>query len=247
MRYNCTFLLEYVYCEDCLKAWALSSELIQHPNHQGKVLDFPGVCIISEFITAEEEKNIVHEIDSTKWKESQSGRLKQDYGPKVNFKRKKVKMQQFTGLPHFSCALYNRMILLDELKNFVPVELCNLDYNPSRGSAIDPHFDDFWLWGERLVTLNLLSDSYLAMTSDKVTGEQSILVRVPLPRRSLVILQGDARHVWKHSVPRSAIVARRIAITLRELSDEFQAGGRLSEQGNELIERALTFKGTAVK
>lgn len=33
------------------------------------------------------------------------------------------------------------------LEDFRPVEQCNLDYSPERGSAIDPHLDDAWLWG----------------------------------------------------------------------------------------------------
>lgn len=52
------------------------------------------------------------------------------------------------------------------LKGFSPVEQCNLDYGPERGSAIDPHFDDWWLWGERLVSLNLLSATVLSMSCD---------------------------------------------------------------------------------
>ncbi|XP_071945444.1 alpha-ketoglutarate-dependent dioxygenase alkB homolog 4-like [Antedon mediterranea] len=243
---------EYVYCHVCCKAWELLPHPNEHPYHQGNTIDFPGVCIIPEFVTTHEEKLIVDEIDCSQWKESQSGRLKQDYGPKVNFKKKKVRMQQFTGLPAFSSDLYKRMISLETLKTFIPVELCNLDYDPSRGSAIDPHFDDFWLWGERLVTLNLLSDSYLAMTidySDERTDAslQNTLVRIPLLQRSLVVLQGDARHIWKHSIPRGAIVSRRVAITWRELSDEFQDGGSLCEQGKKLIERALSFQGLVVQ
>lgn len=52
------------------------------------------------------------------------------------------------------------------LSGFLPVEQCNLDYRAERGSAIDPHFDDWWLWGERLVSLNLLSKTVLSMSCD---------------------------------------------------------------------------------
>ncbi|XP_048468587.1 alpha-ketoglutarate-dependent dioxygenase alkB homolog 4 isoform X1 [Rhincodon typus] len=105
-------------------------------------------------------------MDSDEWKPSQSGRKKQDYGPKVNFKKHKLKVGSFSGLPSFSRLLLNRMMRYPLLKSFLPVEQCNLDYRPERGSAIDSHFDDWWLWGERLVSLNLLSETILSMSCD---------------------------------------------------------------------------------
>ena len=48
------------------------------------------------------------------------------------------------------------------------MELCNLEYSPGRGSCIVPHLDDTWLWGERLVTINMMSETYLSFTP--VTG-----------------------------------------------------------------------------
>ena len=135
------------------------------------------------------------------------------------------------------------MLEHDSLKDFVPVELCNLEYVPERGSAIDPHFDDFWLWGERLVTLNLLSDTVLNMTKD---GSQ-IEVAVPMARRSLIVVHGPARYEWKHAVLREDIHKRRLATTLRELTPEFLAGGASEQLGKEIIDLALTFSGLPVE
>lgn len=113
----------------------------------------------------------------------------QDYGPKVNFKRQKVKLGSFNGLPPFSEGLVKRMQSeVAELRGFTPVELCNLDYSPVRGSAIDPHMDDDWIWGERLVTLNLLSPTYLtfsnsctvSLPSDSHTPIVKVLLSIPL-------------------------------------------------------------------
>jgi hypothetical protein len=73
-------------------------------------------------------------------------------------------------------------------QDFVPVELCNLDYCPTRGAAIAPHKDDSWLWGERLVTLTLLCGTMLTFSDGN-----GIAIKVPLPRRSLVVVSGAAR------------------------------------------------------
>lgn len=167
----------------------------------------------------------------------------QDFGPQVNFKKRKLKQDNFTGLPQFSKVLVERMwSMVPALSDFQPVELCNLEYVPDRGSSIDPHFDDFWVWGDRLVTLNLLSESTLTFSHSAYNTE----VAVPMPRRSLIIVSGPSRYKWKHAIKRQDIVSRRIAITLRELAQEFCEGGKSCSVGNELIKTALTFQGKSV-
>lgn len=161
----------------------------------------------------------------------------------MNFKRRKIKSSCFSGLPPFSEDLYTRMKNLNVLSDFLPVEQCHLEYTPERGSAIDPHFDDFWLWGERLVTVNLLSDTILYFICDDMPNVE---VFVPLKQRSLVVVYGEARSKWKHAIHREHIKSRRIAVTLRELSDEFSSDGPRYDEGKQLLDIALTFNGKAV-
>lgn len=167
----------------------------------------------------------------------------QDFGPKVNFKKKKLRMEKFTGLPNYARTLVERMHSLAELQDFQPVELCNLEYSSERGAAIDPHFDDFWIWGDRLVTLNLLSDSILSFTND---SDPCVEVQVPLLQRSLIIVTDEARNVWKHGIHRHHISSTRMAMTFRELTPEFLDGGERASDGQQLINIALTFEGCAV-
>lgn len=167
----------------------------------------------------------------------------QDYGPKVNFKRRKVKTANFNGLPKFSKELHSRMLSCDILSDFQPVEQCHLEYTPERGSSIDPHYDDFWLWGERLVTLNLLSDTILYFICDEKPGVE---VHVPMFQRSLIVVYGDARSKWKHAIHRSDIKHKRLAITYRELSQEFCEGGARDAEGKDLLKIALEFNGEPV-
>lgn len=136
------------------------------------------------------------------------------------------------------------------LAGFQPVEQCNLDYHPERGSAIDPHLDDSWLWGERLVTVNMLSDTSLTLSLEQGLPESGlgdeVRVAVPLTRRSLVVLYGEARHRWKHAIHREDVQARRVCSTYRELSGEFLSGGDQAELGLQLLHIALSFQGTPV-
>ncbi|XP_063154073.1 alpha-ketoglutarate-dependent dioxygenase alkB homolog 4 [Candoia aspera] len=151
----------FVYCP--LTSFAVGEK---QSEFEGWAFQFPGVFLLEDFISTDEECEMVELMDQSIWKPSQSGRRKQDYGPKVNFKKQKLKTGDFSGLPSFSKEIVARMRSYSVLEGFSPVEQCNLDYDPERGSAIDPHWDDWWLWGERLVSLNLLSDTILSMSCD---------------------------------------------------------------------------------
>ena len=164
----------------------------------------------------------------------------QDYGPKVNFKKAKVKLGHFNGLPSYSRKLVTKLSAIPALIDFIPIELCNLDYNPSRGSAIDPHRDDSWVWGDRLVTLNLLSNTFLSFTRP----ELSVTINVPLPRLSLVVVMGVARNEWNHSIKRENVINRRVAMTMRELGEDFTEGHKDEVIGKELLRIATVFWST---
>uniref|UniRef100_A0A1A7W8E8 AlkB, alkylation repair homolog 4 n=1 Tax=Iconisemion striatum TaxID=60296 RepID=A0A1A7W8E8_9TELE len=211
---------------------------------------FPGVFLWETFVSEEEEKELISAMDEDVWNLSQSGRRKQDFGPKVNFKKRKVRVADFTGLPALSQKLVLRMQQDPNLAGFQPVEQCNLDYDPQRGSAIDPHLDDSWLWGERLVTINMLSETVLTMSLEQGLPElglsEEVQVAVRLPRRCLVVLYGEARHKWKHAIHRKDIHERRVCSTYRELSAEFLLGGKQAKLGAELLSTALSFRGTPV-
>ncbi|XP_023570230.1 alpha-ketoglutarate-dependent dioxygenase alkB homolog 4 isoform X2 [Octodon degus] len=206
----------FLYCVDT--GWAVGAE---ESDFEGWAFPFPGVTLIEDFVTPEEEAEMVRLMDRDPWKLSQSGRKKQDYGPRVNFRKQKLKMAGFQGLPSFSREVVRRMGLYPSLEGFQPVEQCNLDYSPVRGSAIDPHLDDAWLWGERL----------------------DVEVAIPVPRCSLLVLTGAARHQWTHAIHRRHITARRVCATFRELSAEFQPGGRQQDLGRELLQLSCSFQG----
>lgn len=109
------------------------------------------------------------------------------------------------------------------LHGFQTVEQCSLEYDPERGASIDHHIDDCWIWGERIVTVNILGDSILTMTpyrgpmirynldcvsrynsilekdicnNTQINIDDNIVVRLPMPARSLMILYGPARYIF---------------------------------------------------
>lgn len=75
----------------------------------------------------------------------------------------KLSLGLFEGFPKFSKFLQDRFETVPLLKDFQTIEQCSLEYDPSKGASIDPHIDDCWVWGERVVTVNCLSDSILTL------------------------------------------------------------------------------------
>ncbi|KAL5110829.1 hypothetical protein TcWFU_008639 [Taenia crassiceps] len=216
-------------------------------NHT-KGFRFHGATVLNDFISEEEEETLIKTIDESPWLPSQSGRNKQDFGVKVNFKKQRIVFKYFTGLPDYSRVLVQRLHQRmraggAKFEDFYPVELCNLEYLPERGAAISPHVDDTWLWGERIVLLNLASatnmtftlpssgpgvseewERYKIFASSQAHLPQIDLppsIAVPLPRRSLLIMAGKARTTWLHAINREDISGRRLSLTMRELSNEY--------------------------
>lgn len=153
----------------------------------------------TEFLTTDESRELLEKFDGLPWETSQSGRRKQNFGPKANFKKRKLQLGGFKGFPSFSRILHDKLRRVPLTADYQTIEQCSLEYDRNRGASIEPHIDDCWIWGERIVTINLLGDSVLTMT--KYHGDDSkynlklvdvvdlpadvpdVCVRVPMPTR----------------------------------------------------------------
>lgn len=141
------------------------------------------------------------------------------------------------------------------MADYKTIEQCSLEYNPERGASIEQHIDDCWVWGERIVTINLNGDSVLTLT--KYLGDSSkynlsdvdglhfpnetpnICVRIPQPSRSLIIMYGSARYYFEHCVLRRDIKERRVCIALREFTPRFLQPEE--ENGRIILEAASKY------
>lgn len=114
-------------CLQCTRSHALGKQVF-HPVLAASIQDsedlshdeaelvpeFTGLHLIEDFLESVEEEEKLAEIlnNDPNWKESQSGRRKIDYGPTANFKKKKIKVGKFTGLP-----LYSKQFIFDKLES----------------------------------------------------------------------------------------------------------------------------------
>mmetsp|Transcript_147590 Transcript_147590/g.411089 ORF Transcript_147590/g.411089 Transcript_147590/m.411089 type:complete len:333 (-) Transcript_147590:47-1045(-) len=208
------------------------------------------LCLFPEFVTEAEENHLMSILDALPdfWQASQSGRRKRDFGPAINYNKQKVTVKDnYKGVPtdllaagalrrlrELDLAVKDSDIAGEKLRTaFLPAGWFFQEYMPERGSNFDPHIDHAWVWGERILDLSLLGDAALSFFSpgffERAEGAAAQLPRwridVPLPRRSLLVFQGDARNVWQHAVLEDSVGSRRVSLTVRELSAQLKGTG----------------------
>ncbi|XP_068987111.1 alpha-ketoglutarate-dependent dioxygenase alkB homolog 4-like isoform X2 [Bombus flavifrons] len=239
----------YVYCPNCDKSWpGWDVDLYKnHPYHRGTAIEFPGVYIKLDFLNPWEINSLKNALEKIPWEVSQSGRRKQNFGPKCNFKKRKLQLGSFDGFPKSTQFVQQKFCQVPMLNNFQTVEQCTLEYDPLRGASIDPHIDDCWIWGERIVTVNVMEYSTILEgfefdTNDKNESNKDIVVRLPMPEGSLMILYDSARYKWEHCVLREDITSKRICLAYRELTPPYLCTSTNNEIVKELLKRASVFQ-----
>lgn len=183
-----------------------------------------------------------HTMGFEGWKDSQGGRRKQAYGPAPNFKKRKVKVRpEDPGFPKAMKFLFDRVgeFLICKPHMTLPVrpkkapvaadfvhtdgapfrmaECSGLDYEPNTSSNLDPHIDDTWLWGDRVVGLSLVGTTIMTFVTE---GKEVCAVLEP---RMLFVLSGEVRYNWMHGIRGEHTTARRVSITMREMARDFVA------------------------
>lgn len=162
-------------CERLYRGWNCKEVQNEHPEHnQEQGIELPGILVKENFLNTSEGIELMHSLDELPWCVSQSGRRKQNYGPKTNFKKKKLQNGLFNGFPQTTKFVQNKFKDMKLLHNFQTIEQCSLEYDPSKGASIDPHIDDCWIWGERVVTVNCLGDAVLTLTLYKDVLEKNL-------------------------------------------------------------------------
>ncbi|XP_013099810.1 alpha-ketoglutarate-dependent dioxygenase alkB homolog 4 [Stomoxys calcitrans] len=153
-----------IKCRRLYRGWNTQTIQAEHPLHGGEnALDLPGILVEERFLSPEEAEKTIADLDSLPWCISQSGRRKQNFGPKTNFKKRKIQNGNFQGFPQTTQYIQQKLAQREVLKDFQTIEQCSLEYDPTKGASIDPHIDDCWIWGERVVTVNCLGDAVLTL------------------------------------------------------------------------------------
>lgn len=181
-------------------------------------LTLPGLQYIPDYITAAEEAMLVAEIEQAGWCHVGMQRLVRQFGIPYSFSRRAVVPGEVAEpLPEVIQAIALRLHTENWLPT-VPVQILANRYLP--GEGISFHVDAAEFAG--IADLSLLSACVMEFRHLK-TGEKQ---KCWLDPRSLLILTGEARWKWAHSIPyrkrdrhagRTQIRQPRISLTFRTL------------------------------
>lgn len=225
---------KYSCCPVCLRVFAVETLIrscVEHSTFEPLGWSISGLFVFENILSESEEEALIQFLDEPSpfppWKDSQSGRRKQDYGPRRNFKKKRVKPAEMPAMPLAFKTIFIAIAAAVEKCTGIPyriAEVSALEYRESNLSNFDPHVDDTWLWGDRIAGLNLNSES--AMTFVNPDGE---CCDVFFPRRSFFLMSGECRFRWMHGIRPDHVHNRRISLTFRELSAEILLDGAAAE------------------
>jgi alkylated DNA repair dioxygenase AlkB len=181
-------------------------------------VDLAGLTLINDFITPEEEQLLINLIDKSTWNLTLSRRT-QHYGYEYSYTKPKSALNPAEPIPELMQFLIEKINSLFKLTQ--PINQCIInEYMPGQGIAA--HTDSN-IFGNTVISISLSSNVIMEFTkpADVVDKQEELL-----KRRSCLVLQGDARYKWRHSIPArksdtykgvKTLRGRRLSITFRSV------------------------------
>ena len=162
----------------------------------------PGLMYRSDFITEDEEAELLACIDGAEWSTELRRRV-QHYGWRYDYKKRRVDESMRLGeLPEWAQELGRRLVNEGLMKD-LPDQLIVNEYCGKQ--CISPHIDAPGSFTGHIATISLLETWDMRF---RLPGTERRVDR-PLERRSVAVLTGDARYEWTHEIPERANEPRR--------------------------------------
>ncbi|XP_058086626.1 alkylated DNA repair protein ALKBH8 homolog isoform X2 [Magnolia sinica] len=208
-------------------------------------LGIPGIHLVHDFITADEEQALLAAVDERPWKRLAKRRV-QHYGYEFLYETRNVDAKQFLGeLPLFVSPILEKISLFSNPESVESNIVDQLTVNEYPfGVGLSPHIDTHSAFEGSIFSLSLAGPCIMELrkypqgtwlplpsTSIDVKGETSecsnfIRRAIFLPPRSMLSLSGEARYAWHHYIPHHKIDivggrtikrnSRRVSFTLRQ-------------------------------
>lgn len=178
-----------------------------------------GLCYRDDFVNEEQESYLLKQIDASPWLGDLDRRV-QHYGYKYDYRSRRIDPSMRVGnLPDWMLKLAQKLHDAGWF-NGVPDQVIVNEYEPGQG--IMPHIDCEPCFGDTIVSISLASGAVMDFTNVQTEAK----LPVWLARRSAVVLKGDSRYMWKHSIPKrkkdlvsnlEIARSRRVSLTFREV------------------------------
>jgi alkylated DNA repair dioxygenase AlkB len=181
-----------------------------------------GLTYLKNYISDDEADRLIQEIDAAPWR-TDLKRQVQHYGYRYDYKARQARREDYLGpLPELFQQLAERLTT-EGLFEAVPDQVIVNEYQPGQG--ISAHIDCQPCFGETIASLSLLSACVMRFASQT----HSLQMELQLQPTSLLVLKGEARHIWTHGISsRKTDVfegqkhtrSRRISLTFRTMKFE---------------------------
>lgn len=188
-------------------------------NDKENLEEIKGLKLIENFISPEEEEELISNIDNHEWMTDLKRRV-QHYGYKYDYRARRINVDMKIGdLPNWGVKIADQLFETGIFRK-PPDQLIVNEYLPGQG--ISPHIDCEPCFEDTIVSISLNSTAIMNF----IHVESNRKIEVLLNRRSAVILKEASRYQWKHSIigrktdkfnnkviPRN----RRISLTFRNV------------------------------
>ncbi|PIN26275.1 tRNA methyltransferase [Handroanthus impetiginosus] len=210
-------------------------------------LDIPGLYLMHDFVTAEEEQELLAAVDDRPWKHLAKRRV-QHYGYEFRYDIRNVNTNHYLGeLPSFMLPILERIRTCQTLDHVADIFLDQLTVNEyPPGVGLSPHIDTHSAFEGLIFSLSLAGPCIMefrkyttGVWQEKPTSSSDIETQILeknlnfvrkaiyLPPRSMLLLSGEARYAWHHYIPHHKVdrvndnlirrSSRRVSFTLRKV------------------------------
>jgi alkylated DNA repair dioxygenase AlkB len=189
-------------------------------DHMGSaVAQIPGLQYYPEYITPQEHDQLLAIIDQQPWLTTLKRRVQQ-YGYRYDYKSRAADASTFLGALPAWVAPFTERLQREGLVAQTLNQLIVNEYEPGQG--ISAHIDSVPAFGDTVLSLTLGSPCVMLFRN----GETEVPILTE--PRGLLIMQGEARYTWKHSIPgrkkdtyQGQIIERkrRVSLTFRNVLD----------------------------
>lgn len=193
-----------------------SSHLVLHSlTPQTMEIEISGLKYIPDFITSQEEQDLLTAINNEKWLADLKRRV-QHYGYKYDYKKRSLDYSMFIGeIPQWTKVVADRIVEQGLMKK-TPDQVIVNEYLPGQGIA--DHIDCEPCFEDTIISLSLGSQCIMDFKNkDNKKEKQEVL----LEAKSLVVITGEARYNWTHGIPSrekdkwlGRYIARRTRVSL---------------------------------
>ena len=183
-------------------------------------IEISGLHYVATYLDRDEQSHLLEVIDQQPWNTELRRRV-QHYGYRYDYKKRSVTESDYLGpLPRWLVALAEHMQRAGWLDT-LPDQVIINEYQPGQGIA--SHVDCIPCFGDTIVSLSLGSPCVM-MFSSLITAMQTEIFVEP---GSLIVMQGEARHRWRHGIParkndmfegRVSKRGRRVSVTFRQVT-----------------------------